>query len=63
MVDLFRAERDRRYVARAVEAGVDAKLDVWLGMPHGFVGSLSIGTPLGNHSWNTGAGSWSEAPN
>jgi acetyl esterase/lipase len=30
----------RRYVARAVEAGVDAKLDVWLGMPHGFVGSV-----------------------
>ncbi|MGB6489474.1 MAG: alpha/beta hydrolase fold domain-containing protein [Steroidobacteraceae bacterium] len=34
-------EDARRYVARAVEAGVDAKLDVWLGMPHGFVGSLS----------------------
>jgi monoterpene epsilon-lactone hydrolase len=30
----------RRYVARAVEADVDAKLDVWLGMPHGFVGSV-----------------------
>jgi monoterpene epsilon-lactone hydrolase len=29
-----------RYVARAVEAGVDAKLDVWLGMAHGFVGSV-----------------------
>jgi len=37
-------EDSRRYVARAVEAGVDAELDVWLGMPHGFagfVGSLS----------------------
>jgi monoterpene epsilon-lactone hydrolase len=34
-------EDSRRYVARAVEAGVDAKLDVWLGMPHGSVGSLS----------------------
>jgi acetyl esterase/lipase len=33
-------EDPRRYVARAVEAGVDAKLDVWLGMPHGFVGSV-----------------------
>jgi acetyl esterase/lipase len=27
----------RRYVERAVTAGVDAKLDVWMGMPHGFV--------------------------
>src|SRR5438132_950997 len=27
----------RRYVARAVAAGVDAQLDVWMGMPHGFV--------------------------
>jgi len=27
----------RRYVERAVKAGVDAKLDVWMGMPHGFV--------------------------
>jgi acetyl esterase/lipase len=26
-----------RYVQRAVAAGVDAELDVWLGMPHGFV--------------------------
>jgi epsilon-lactone hydrolase len=33
-------EDSRRYVARAVEAGVDAKLDVWLGMPHGYVGSV-----------------------
>jgi monoterpene epsilon-lactone hydrolase len=33
-------EDSRRYVARAIEAGVDAKLDVWLGMPHGFVGSV-----------------------
>lgn len=30
----------RRYVARAVAAGVDARLDVWEGMPHGFVGSV-----------------------
>ena len=27
----------RRYIERAVEAGVDARLDVWMGMPHGFV--------------------------
>jgi epsilon-lactone hydrolase len=25
-----------RYVERAVAAGVDARLDVWMGMPHGF---------------------------
>jgi acetyl esterase/lipase len=30
----------RRYVERAVAAGVDARLDVWLGMHHGFVGSI-----------------------
>ena len=27
----------RRYVERAIAAGVDARLDVWTGMPHGFV--------------------------
>ena len=27
----------RRYAERAVTAGVDARLDVWMGMPHGFV--------------------------
>jgi monoterpene epsilon-lactone hydrolase len=27
----------RHYVERAVAAGVDAKLDIWMGMPHGFV--------------------------
>src|SRR3984893_4350662 len=27
----------RRYVERAVGGGVDARLDVWTGMPHGFV--------------------------
>ena len=27
----------RRYVERAVAAGVDARLDIWMGMPHGFV--------------------------
>jgi monoterpene epsilon-lactone hydrolase len=27
----------RRYVERAIAAGVDARVDVWTGMPHGFV--------------------------
>jgi epsilon-lactone hydrolase len=26
-----------RYVERAVAAGVDAQLNIWMGMPHGFV--------------------------
>jgi acetyl esterase/lipase len=30
----------RRYVERAFEAGVDAKLEVWEGMPHGFLGGI-----------------------
>ena len=30
----------RRYGERAVAAGVDAKLDVWMGRPHGFVTDL-----------------------
>jgi acetyl esterase/lipase len=30
----------RRYVERTVAAGVDAKLDIWMGMPHGFVDSI-----------------------
>jgi monoterpene epsilon-lactone hydrolase len=30
----------RRYVERATAAGVDAKLDVWEGMPHGFLGGI-----------------------
>ncbi len=30
----------RRYLERAVAAGVDAKLDVWAGMPHGFVTNI-----------------------
>lgn len=29
-----------RYVERAVAAGVDAKVDVWEGMAHGFLGSI-----------------------
>ena len=32
----------RRYVERAIASGVDARLDVWTGMPHGF--PASIGT-------------------
>ena len=30
----------RRYMERAIAAGVDAKLDVWEGMPHGFLGGI-----------------------
>ena len=30
----------RRYVERAVATGVDARIDVWGGMPHGFVGGI-----------------------
>ena len=30
----------RRYVAKAVAAGVDARIDTWMGMPHGFVGRV-----------------------
>jgi epsilon-lactone hydrolase len=29
-----------RYVERAAAAGVDARVDVWMGMPHGFVASI-----------------------
>jgi len=32
----------RRYVERAVAAGVDAALDVWMGMPHGFVADVGL---------------------
>jgi len=32
----------RRYVERAVAAGVDAELDVWMGMPHGFVANAGF---------------------
>lgn len=31
-----------RYVERAAAAGVDAKLDLWVGMPHGFVTSVGF---------------------
>jgi acetyl esterase/lipase len=30
----------QRFVERAIAAGVDARLDVWEGMPHGFVGGV-----------------------
>jgi monoterpene epsilon-lactone hydrolase len=32
----------RRYVDRAIAAGIDARLDVWAGMPHGFVASIGM---------------------
>ena len=30
----------RRYVEAAIAAGVDAEIDVWMGMPHGFAGRV-----------------------
>jgi acetyl esterase/lipase len=30
----------RRYVERAVAAGVDARVDVWMGMPHPFAANI-----------------------
>jgi acetyl esterase/lipase len=30
----------RGYVRRAIAAGVDARVDVWMGMPHGFAGRI-----------------------
>jgi acetyl esterase/lipase len=30
----------RRYAERAMADGVDVRLDVWTGMPHGFVASI-----------------------
>jgi epsilon-lactone hydrolase len=30
----------RRYVERAVAAGVDATLDIWMGLPHGFIDGI-----------------------
>jgi monoterpene epsilon-lactone hydrolase len=30
----------RRYIERAAAPGVDAKLDIWMGMPHGFVANV-----------------------
>ena len=30
----------QRYVVRAAAAGVDARLEVWHGMPHGFLGGI-----------------------
>lgn len=32
----------REYVYRAISAGVDARVDVWMGMPHGFVGRIGV---------------------
>ena len=32
----------REYVQRAIAAGVDARVDVWIGMPHGFAGRIGV---------------------
>jgi monoterpene epsilon-lactone hydrolase len=31
----------RRYVERAAAAGVDARLEIWMGMPHGFLTNIN----------------------
>jgi acetyl esterase/lipase len=33
-----------RYVEHAIAAGVDARADVWMGMPHGFPGGIGLTT-------------------
>ena len=33
-------EDSRRFVERAIAAGVDASLEIWMGMPHGFAGEV-----------------------
>ena len=40
----------RRYAENAVASGVDAKLDLWMGMPHGFVTNVGRFTPLSRRS-------------
>ena len=43
----------RSYVERAVAAGVEAKLDIWMGMPHGFftnIGGFNAATQALNAS-------------
>jgi monoterpene epsilon-lactone hydrolase len=35
----------RRYVERAIAAGVDATLDIWMGMAHGFVNGVGHWKP------------------
>lgn len=37
-----------RWVERAVAAGVDATVDVWEGMPHGFIGNVGALAAAGN---------------
>ena len=32
----------RRYFAKAIADDVDAKLDIWMGMPHGFIGRVGV---------------------
>jgi epsilon-lactone hydrolase len=45
----------RRYVGKAFAAGVDAKLDLWMGMPHGFVTGIGLFSAAGQALDATGA--------
>ena len=45
----------RRYVERAVATGVDARLDLWMGMPHGFVTNIDGFKAAGEALKATGA--------
>jgi acetyl esterase/lipase len=46
----------RRYGERPVAAGVDVKLDIWMGMPHGFVTNVvGFNAPQGKRSISNGA--------
>jgi acetyl esterase/lipase len=45
----------RQYVERAVAAGVDAKLDLWEGMPHVFLGGIGSFTAANQALQSIGA--------
>src|SRR5262249_10329944 len=44
----------RRYAERALTTGVDAGLDIWMGMPHGFVTNVSGFTAAAHAFQETG---------
>jgi acetyl esterase/lipase len=45
----------RRYVERVVATGVDARLDLWMRMPHGFVTNIGGFNAAGQAIKATGA--------
>jgi monoterpene epsilon-lactone hydrolase len=49
----------RRYVERSVAVGVDARLDIWMGMPHGFVTNVG-GFKAATQALNAGGAFLSE---